>query len=325
MSTPEVPKQFSARIGERTLFAKTLERLEGLDGVAGAIVVTGSKHLDLVRAEVARSSASVESILIEPQGRNTAPAAVAAARTSATDDVLVILPSDHLIADLEGFHEGVAAAVRLAAEGGIVTFGITPTRPETGYGYIEMGAGVGPGFEVRSFREKPGEEDAMAFVSDGRHVWNSGMFVARADQLLEEARLHCPGIVAAVDAALPAESDGETELGPSFTDAEAISIDYAIMEKTDRALVVPLDVGWDDVGSYQSLLSVSDRDDLGNHIDGDVTVSDVRGSYIKSTSRPLVVAGLSDVVVVETPDGVLVVPLDRAQEVRELQKRATSE
>jgi mannose-1-phosphate guanylyltransferase/mannose-6-phosphate isomerase len=325
LSTPDVPKQFSARIGERTLFAMTLERLEGLDGVSNAIVVTGARHLDLVRTEVSSSSADVGAILIEPQGRNTAPAAVAAALVAAPEDMLVILPSDHLLSDLQGFHHGVAAAVRLADQGGIVTFGIKPTRAETGYGYIEMGEAAGQGFTVRSFREKPGEQEAIELVSDGRHLWNSGMFVVRADHLLDEARLHCPDIVTAVAASLPETPGSEVELSPSFADAEAISIDYAIMEKTGRALVVPLDVGWDDVGSYWSLLAVSDRDEHGNHIDGDVTVSDVTGSYLKSTSRPLVVAGLDDVVVVETSEGVLVVALDRAQEVRELQKRATSD
>lgn len=324
LSTPDVPKQFSARIGERTLFAMTLERLTGVDGVRSSVIVTGSGHIDLVRVEVSRSSASVGTILVEPEGRNTAPAAVAAALASAPEDVLVILPSDHLIADIEGFHEGVAAAVSLASGGGIVTFGIKPTRAETGYGYIEMGDVVGPGFMVRAFREKPDESAAVELVADGRHLWNSGMFVTRADHLLEEARRHCPGIVTAVSGSIPPEPGGEVELSESFTSAEAISIDYAIMEKTDRALVVPLDVGWDDVGSYRSLLAASDRDEHGNHIDGDVTVSDVRGSYIKSTSKPVVVAGLEDVVVVETPEGVLVVALDRAQDVRELQKKATT-
>jgi mannose-1-phosphate guanylyltransferase/mannose-6-phosphate isomerase len=325
LSTPHVPKQFSAHIGERSLFGLTLERLEALDDVSGALVVTGARHLGLVRDEVSSSRVDVESILVEPEGRNTGPAAVAAALVARPEDTLVILPSDHLISDLGGFQRGVAIAASLARAGGIVTFGITPTRPETGYGYIEMGEQVGAGFHVRRFKEKPGDPEAVEMAGDGRHLWNSGMFVARADHLLKEARTHSPEIVEAVAAALPEERGTEIELGPSFASAEAISIDYAIMEKTDRALVVPLDVGWDDVGSYQSLHAVSDRDEHGNHIDGDVTVSDVRDSYIKSTSRPVVVAGLDRVVVVETPDGVLVVPLDQAQKVRDLQERATSD
>ena len=325
MSTPDAPKQFSAHIGEQSLFGMTLRRLEGLNDVRGCLIVTGSRHLGLVRDEISSTGVDVESIIVEPEGRNTAPAAVSAALVAEPEDVLVILPSDHLIADLAGFRHGVARAAELAEPGGIVTFGINPTRPETGYGYIEKGVPEAAGFVVQSFKEKPSEAAAAAMVDDGRHLWNSGMFVARADHLLDEARLHCPGVVESVVDALPERRGREIPLGPTFLQAEATSIDYAIMEKTDRALVVPLDVGWDDVGSYSSLHAVSDHDEHGNHIQGDVTVSDVKGSYIKSTSRPVVVAGLEDVVVVETPDGVLVLALDRAQDVRDLQKRATSD
>jgi mannose-1-phosphate guanylyltransferase/mannose-6-phosphate isomerase len=324
LSTPDVPKQFSVHIGERSLFGLTLDRLAGLGGVGGALVVTGARHLALVRKEIVSSSSAVESVLVEPEGRNTAPAALAAALLSGPEDVLVILPSDHLIGDLVGFRRGVATAADLATAGGIVTFGIKPTRPETGFGYIEMGDANGSGFAVRRFKEKPEESEAVAMVGDGRHLWNSGMFVARADRLLDEAALHCPDIVDAVQAALPADRGAEIELGAAFTSAEAISLDYAIMEKTDRACVVPLDVGWDDVGSYESLHAVSDKDEKGNHLEGEVTLSDVTGSYLKSTTRPVVVAGLEDVVVVETEEGVLVMPIERAQDVRDLQKRATS-
>jgi mannose-1-phosphate guanylyltransferase/mannose-6-phosphate isomerase len=318
-----MPKQFNARIGDKTLFAMTLERVAGLAGVRGAIVVTGSRHLDLVRSELSGSTGVVETILVEPEARNTAPAAIAAALVANPDDVVLILPSDHLIADLAGFHDGVARAVSLASSGGIVTFGIKPTRPETGFGYIEMGDPVGQGFAVKTFKEKPVEPDAVEMVADGRHLWNSGMFVARADHLLNEAEQHCPEVLESVSASLPGVWDGQVDLGWEFGEAEAISIDYAIMERTERSIVVPLDVGWDDIGSYHSLHAVSPQDELGNHISGEVTVSNVRGSYIHSTSRPLVVAGLEDVVVVETPDGVLVVPLGYSQDVGDLQKGAT--
>lgn len=302
----------------------TLERVVGLSGVRGAVIVTGSRHLDLIRRELSASAATVETILVEPQARNTAPAAIAAALVASPDDVVLILPSDHLIADLDGFHEGVARAVSLASSGGIVTFGIKPTRPETGFGYIEMGDAIGEGFAVKTFKEKPSEPDAVEMVADGRHLWNSGMFVARADHLLDEAERHCPEILESVSASLPGRPLGEVDLGSEFAMAEAISIDYAIMERTDRSMVVPLDVGWDDIGSYRSLHAVSPRDEQGNHISGEVIVSNVRGSYIHATSRPLVVAGLEDVVVVETPDGVLVVPLGYSQDVGDLQKGASS-
>lgn len=322
LSTPERPKQFVPLFGGRSLFDLTLARLDGIEDVAAPIVVTGAAHLELV--ETALQSRSVEDpqVVVEPIGRNTAPAAIAAALISEPDDVMVILPSDHLIAEVDAFQQAVGRAAGHAREGAIVTFGIEPTRPETGYGYIEMGDRREPGaFEVSVFKEKPTVEIAREMVDDGSHVWNSGMFVARSDHLLEEARLHCPALVEGVEAALPSGDGRVHALAPSFGEVEADSIDYAIMEKTDRALVIPIDVGWDDVGSYRSLLAAVARDSDGNHVEGEVVLQEVTGSFINATSRTVAVAGLSDVVVVETPDAVLVLPLDRSQEVRDLARR----
>lgn len=326
LSTAEVPKQFSPLFGKRSLFGLTLDRLAGIPDLQSAIVVTGHRHVDLVSAEFESASAEAASIevgpiLVEPTGRNTAPAALAAALTASPDDVLVILPSDHLISDVEEFQRAVAVASDLAQGGSIVTFGIRPTRPETGYGYIEMGEDTGGAHEVVRFKEKPDFREANELVGDGRHLWNSGIFVVRGDRLIEEAANLCPDVLDGVRAALPSEHSGVVPLDESFESVKAISFDHAIMEQTDRALVVPVDIGWSDVGSYQSLLEVSDRDDAGNHVTGDVILSGVTRSYIRSTSRPLVVAGLDDVVVVETPDAVLVLPLNRAQEVKDLQAR----
>lgn len=321
LSTPELPKQFVPLFGGRSLFDLTVRRLDGIDGVGVPIVVTGSTHLGLVQQTLGTAGIGEREILVEPVGRNTAPAAVAAAMVAQPEDVLVIVPSDHLITDVGGFRKAVDAAAGLAGEGGIVTFGIEPTRPETGYGYIEIGESRGPNvFRVGAFKEKPDLATATAMVEDGRHVWNSGMFVARAGDLLEEARAHCLPIVDGVAKAIPDRRDGVLRLGDSFAEVEPDSIDYAIMEKTDRALVVPIDVGWDDVGSYQSLLDAVDRDQEGNHIEGDVTVTGVARSFIQATSRKVAVAGLSDIVVVETPDAVLVVPLGHSEDVRHLSR-----
>ncbi|MGH3649318.1 MAG: mannose-1-phosphate guanylyltransferase [Acidimicrobiia bacterium] len=323
LSTPGMPKQFVRLFGDESLFDQTLSRLQGLPGLGETIVVTGSRHLDLAKRSIAASGAEAGSILVEPTGRNTAPAAIAAALLAHPDDVIVILPSDHLVADVGAFREGVVTAAELAMAGGIVTFGIAPSRPETGYGYIEKGEpGASGAFAVARFKEKPDLAEARRLVSGGRHLWNSGMFVARAGTFLEEASKYSPDLVEGVREATGPTETGIVELGPSFADVEAISIDYAIMEKTDRALVLPIEVGWDDVGSYQSLLDASDRDEAGNHTDGRVVLSEVTGSLIMATSRVVAVAGLSDVVVVETPDAVLVVPLGRAQEVRDLARRA---
>lgn len=322
LSTPELPKQFVRLFAGRSLFGMTLERLEGIEGAGAPIVVTGASHVDLVAAALGEGSAGGSQIIVEPTGRNTAPAAIAAAMVADPGDILVIVPSDHLLSDVDGFRSAVGRASGQAEEGGIVTFGIEPTRPETGYGYIEMGESRGPGaFEVRRFKEKPDEGAAREMVADGRHVWNSGMFVARSDHFLEEAGTHCPDIVDGVRGALPSDEARVHRLAESFGDVVASSIDYAIMEQTHRAVVIPIDVGWDDVGSYRSLLGAVARDTDGNHIEGEVTTSDVNGSLVWSTSRRVVVAGMKDVAVVETPDGVLVVPLDRSQEVRELARR----
>lgn len=319
MSTPELPKQFVPLFDGHSLFDLTLARLHGIDGVGAPIVVTGAAHVDLARKAIAAAGMADGELVVEPVGRNTAPAAIAAALVADPEDVLVILPSDHLISDVTGFRRAVVSAANHASRGGIVTFGIRPARAETGYGYIEIGEPVGSGaHEVRLFKEKPDLETAQEMVSDGRHVWNSGMFVARADHLLDEARKHCAGITDRVAAALPPPNGRVRELADSFAEIEADSIDYAIMERTDRALVIPIDVGWDDVGSYRSLLESVARDADGNHVVGAVTTDDVTGSFLMATSRKLAVAGLRDVVVVETPDAVLVVPIDRSQDVKGL-------
>ena len=323
LSTPGRPKQFVPLFGDETLFDRTLGRLDGLPGLVDTIVVTGARHLGLARRAIAASTAGAGVVLVEPVGRNTAPATIAAALLAHPDDVLVILPSDHLVADVVAFREAVVTAAGLATAGAMVTFGIAPSRPETGYGYIEKGEpGASGSFTVASFKEKPDLAEATRLVSGGRHLWNSGMFVARAETFLDEASKYSADLVEGVREATGQTGPGIVELGPSFADVEAMSIDYAIMEKTDRALVLPIDVGWDDVGSYQSLLDASDRDEDGNHIDGEVVLSEVTGSLVKATSRVVAVAGLSDVVVVETPDVVLVVPLERSQEVRDLARRA---
>ncbi len=321
LSTPEVPKQFADLFDGRTLFGMTMSRLADMEGLRPAIVVTGSAHRDLVEEEVASSPVPAGLILVEPKGRNTAPAVIAAALAADPEDVLVILPSDHLISDVGSFRHAVQVAASLAAHGGVVTFGIRPTRPETGYGYIEFGEAVDDGFRVDRFKEKPDELAARTMSTDGRHLWNSGMFVARADHVLEEAEAHVPELVEGVKGAMSSHVSGVVELGPGFAGVESISFDHAIMERTSRALVVPIDVGWNDVGSFVSLLAASDLDDDGNHVAGDVVVDSVHDSFLKATSRRLVVAGMDHVVVVETPDAVLVIPLEMAQRVKELQQR----
>ncbi|MCZ6457460.1 MAG: sugar phosphate nucleotidyltransferase, partial [Actinobacteria bacterium] len=241
------------------------------------------------------------------------------------DDVLVILPSDHLIRDQGAFADAVIHSVEYAVEGSVVTFGVVPSRAETGYGYIELGEPLPGAFRVRRFKEKPDQEEAERLTSDGNHVWNSGMFVVSAAGLLMEASRHCPVILAGVTAAMRAPVDGIVELGAEFLNVERISLDHAIMEKTENAIVMPIDVGWDDVGSFEALWSIAEKDGRGNVTSGDTVLIDVEGSLVKATSRTVAVAGVSDVVVVETPDVVLVVPRNQSQMVRDLAERAESD
>lgn len=325
LSTPGFPKQFATLTGEDSLFTQALHRLAGRPGVSPPIVVTGSAHAELVKVFAAESGVDIHLVLVEPAGRNTAPASLAAALSSDPDDVLVILPSDHLIRDQGAFADAVIRSVEYAAEGSVVTFGVVPSRAETGYGYIELGEPLPGAYKVRRFKEKPDQEEAERLTSGGNHVWNSGMFVVSAAGLLMEASRHCPVILAGVTAAMRAPVDGIVELGAEFLNVERISLDHAIMEKTENAVVMPIDVGWDDVGSFEALWSIAEKDGRGNVTSGDTVLIDVEGSLVKATSRTVAVAGVSDVVVVETPDVVLVVPRNQSQMVRDLAERAESD
>lgn len=318
VSTPDVPKQFAPLFSGLTLFERTLIRLASMPEAAPPLVIAGSGHLDLVGEAAERVGVPPELMIVEPDGRNTAPAAVAAALASSSDDVLVILPSDHLIGDEEAFRVVVRQAAEIAARGHIVTLGVVPSRPETGYGYIERGDPVGPAYRVARFKEKPSSDEAEMLANDGRHLWNAGIFIVPAGLLVEETATLAPEILSGVRSSLT-EPDGDLlRLGEEFTDIEKISLDHAVMEKTQAALVIPIDVGWDDVGSFDALWAVSDKDEMGNAIEGDVVLGDVSGSLILASSRRVAVVGLEDVVVVETPEAVLVLPRRRSQDVKGL-------
>jgi mannose-1-phosphate guanylyltransferase/mannose-6-phosphate isomerase len=317
LSTTNAPKQFLELLGE-PLFEATLGRVDEL-GLGGTVtVVTGRDQLLAVERSLASKAIEGATVLVEPSGRNTAPAVVAAALISDPDDVLVVLPSDHVITDSPAFGDAVSKAVALAGDGALVTFGVEPSRPETGYGYIEKGEPVGSGFRVDRFKEKPDEGEAARLAGDGRHLWNSGMFVFGAGQILSEARRQVPEILTGVVAALPAETAGTITLGEIFSDIPATSIDHAVMENAANSVVVPLDAGWSDVGSWHSVWELSERDGNGNSLNGDVVAVDVTDTYVRSGSKTVAVAGVTGLVVVVTPDVVLVVPKEKSQMVRDL-------
>jgi mannose-1-phosphate guanylyltransferase/mannose-6-phosphate isomerase len=317
LSTPDRPKQFLDLIGEPFLI-QSLTRLDGMDGLGDAVVVTGTDQVSMVVEAAGKAGKALHRIVVEPEGRNTAPAIVAAALILDPEETMVVLPADHLIADRPGFIEGVTLASQHAESGALVTFGIEPTYPETGYGYIEVGEGVDGAFEVAAFSEKPDRSTAEAMIRSGGCLWNSGMFVFRAGALLDETRRLAPEIVETVAAALTEGDSGLAPLGPGFLDVPSVSIDVAIMERTESARVVPLDVGWSDIGSWKALWEASPHDEDHNVLIGDVRAIDVTWSYVYSSGRRVAVAGVEGVVVVETPDEVLVLGIDSSQKVKDL-------
>ena len=301
-----------------SLFGQTLQRLHDVEGIAAPVIVTGASHVTTALTAASDVGIPVELTIVEPVGRNTAPAAIAAAFSVDPDEVLVILPADHLIQNVNDFAGAVELAADEAASGSIVTFGITPTNSETGYGYIEMGRRSGNTFVVERFKEKPDPSEAVELVADGRHVWNSGIFVVLANVLIDEALIHSPELTEAVRSSLCPPDNGVVIFDEGFLAVEDISLDHAIMEKTRKAVVMPIDVGWSDVGSYETLWEVSKKDGAGNSVLGDAVLRDVSDSLVWASSRTVAVVGLSEVVVIETAEAVLVVPRDRAQDVKDL-------
>jgi mannose-1-phosphate guanylyltransferase/mannose-6-phosphate isomerase len=321
------PKQLLPLVDDRSMFLTTIQRAAALPDTTTPLVVSNAEQLAGIQRELASAGAGEARILLEPIGRNTAPAVAAAAldRVAAGEDpLLLVLPADHVIEDADALTDAVAVASALANDGFLVTFGIAPTHAETGYGYIEVGDGLDAGgMTVAAFREKPDAETAARYVKVG-HLWNSGMFLFRAQRYLEELEKYEPDVLSAAREALArGEDDGTvTTLDKdSLMQSPAISIDYAVMETTDKAAVVPLDAGWSDVGSWEALWDLGDADASGNVVAGDVEMLDVTNSYIRARDRLVAVIGLDNVAIIDTPDATLVTARDRAQDVKEIVDR----
>ena len=323
------PKQLINLIGRHSLLQTTLERVNALPDTLPPIVVAGENHRFLAKTQIEELGLFPEyHLLLEPVGRNTAAAicgaAVYAKQHVEQEAVLLVLPADHLIMATEAFGAAVNEALHLAEEGNLTTFGIVPERPETGYGYIARGGEN----RVRSFVEKPDQQTAEQYVQSGNYFWNSGMFAFSVTTLLEELEKHNPAIVAHMSDAVKKG----TRDGVFFRfDKNAMeqcpddSIDYALMEKTDMSAVVEADIGWSDIGSWQALWELADKDEQGNVTSGDVIVEDVKNSLIRAGERLVAAIGLEDTMVVETPDAVLVAPISRSQDVKKIVNRLKKE
>ena len=324
------PKQLLPLIGTHTMLQDTVRRLSGLD-VAPPIVVCNEAHRFMVAEQLRALGTSAQAIVLEPVGRNTAPAIALAALVALAggpgDALLLVLPADHLIHDVSAFQASVAVAAAAAQAGHLVTFGVVPRSPESGYGYIQRGEPLERGWRIARFVEKPERARAEEFLASGGYYWNSGMFIFSARRYLDELRRLAPDIAAACELALvTAQRDLDfTRIdAAAFAACRAESIDYAVMEKASDAVVVPLDAGWSDVGSWSSLHDASAADADGNVVRGDVLTEDSRDSLVYAESRLVAVVGLRAYVVVETKDAVLVAPRDRVQDVKSLVARLKS-
>ncbi len=316
------PKQFVPLLGEKSLYQGTLERFAA-EGFAAPLVMTGEDFRFLAVEQAEALGLSDAHVVVEPVGRDTAPAILAAALTlqATPDDLMLVAPSDHVMGDVKAFYDAIKAGRQAAEDGALVTFGITPTHPETGYGYLQLAGRPEGVTRVTKFTEKPDLEAAKAMIEAGHYLWNAGIFMGRVRDFIAAFEQYAPDLIEPVSAAV---SEAHRDLGftrldaDAFGKARATSVDYAIMEKAEWVVAAPLDCGWSDLGAWDALWSVSEPAAAGNVTSGDVTAVDCEGSYLRSEepSMTMVGLGLKDVVAVAMRDAVLVADKSRAQDVK---------
>jgi len=331
LSRRAYPKQFHALVDDSTLLQSTALRAAGVADAEflAPLVVCNEIHRFLVAEQLLECGRAAASILLEPTGRNTAPALTLAAlqaTSSGADPLLLVMPADHVITDQAAFEQALLHGVAQAVDGRVVTFGVVPGSPHTGYGYIRRGAPVSDGaFQLEAFVEKPDRDTAEHYLAQGSYLWNSGIFLLRASRWLELAGEFCPAILQAVSSA---HANGRQDMDffraepDAFAASPADSIDYAVMEPLARrpgeTVVVPLDAGWSDIGAWEALWSVSSQDDVGNAVHGDVFAYRATSNLLFAQSRLVAAVGVEDLVVVETPDAVLVAHKEHAQDVKKV-------
>ncbi|MDO8421526.1 MAG: mannose-1-phosphate guanylyltransferase/mannose-6-phosphate isomerase [Parvibaculum sp.] len=322
------PKQLLPLVSDLTMLQETAGRVSDRSLFAAPIIVSNDEHRFIIAQQMREAGLTPLTHLLEPVGRNTAPAAAAAAAYVQTHDpkgVILILPADHHIRDVAAFHAAVEQGAELARAGKLVTFGIVPSAPETGYGYIKRGVALGKGaYSVERFVEKPNAEVAKSYLTSGDYDWNAGIFMFRADVILDEMRRHCPEIaMRAAESVLKGKQDLDfLRLQPeAFEACPANSIDYAVMEHTKVAAVVPVEMGWSDIGSWSALWETGAQDDAGNVAAGDVISVDTRNCYIRAETGLVATLGVEDLIIVETGDVLLVADRNRVQDVKQIVER----
>jgi mannose-1-phosphate guanylyltransferase/mannose-6-phosphate isomerase len=327
LSRQLLPKQFLPLVSEASMLQEAVLRARRVEGARPALVICNEEHRFLAAEQLRAMGAQGARVLLEPEGRGTAPAAALAALAALEEDaraIIAVYPADHRIADLAGFARSMADAIELAAQGELVAFGIEPAGPATGYGYLVRGEATGPGYRVRRFVEKPDAARAAQLLAAGNAYWNSGMFVFGAAVYLEELKKHRPDIEAAARRAWAARAADRDFVRPgreAFLACPSDSIDYAVMERTARAALVRAKFDWSDLGSWDTLWDVGAKDARGNVATGDVQLLDAKNCYVRAESRMVAALGLSDAVVIETSDAVLVASKEHAQHVKQVVAR----
>ncbi|HEN3568490.1 TPA: mannose-1-phosphate guanylyltransferase/mannose-6-phosphate isomerase [Yersinia enterocolitica] len=327
MSRELYPKQFLRLHGVNSMLQETVNRLEGIS-VREPVVICNEEHRFLVAEQLRQINKLSHNIILEPVGRNTAPAIALAALNAISqgdDPIMLVLAADHIINDCDAFHQAITDAIPFAKKESLVTFGIVPTGPETGYGYIQRGEStvndISEAFKVKRFVEKPNLEIAEQYINSGEYYWNSGMFMFRAKRYIQELDKFRPDILEACKAAMK-DSDSDKDFitidKDKFSACPDESIDYAVMEQTSNAVVVPLDAGWSDVGSWSALWDVSNKDKLGNAVTGDTFLHDTQNCYINTDEKLVAAVGVDNLVIVSTKDAVLVVDKSKVQDVKKI-------
>ena len=329
MSRNEYPKQLLSLVGNRSLLQQTIGRLEGIDGIKDPVLICNEAHRFLVAEQLREVGIQPQAIILEPEGKNTAPAVSLALQWAGLveedDPLLLILPSDHVIQDEEAFKRSVDHAARLAKANYLVTFGIAPRAPETGFGYLEHGEAIEEaGFVLRRFHEKPDEQTAIKYLRSGHYSWNSGMFLFSRDNGVQAFERYAGSIWDSVGDAWASRTEDFDFLRPdpiAFSNCLSDSIDYAVMEQADHAAIVPMEAGWSDLGSWSSVWEVGEKDDFGNVVKGDVVLEATSNALIQAEHRLVAAAGVSDITIIETADAVLVADRSASQSVKSLVQR----